>query len=126
MIPADPAAAWGIDTGRNYLNLNAKNLAGDLPNLCAAFPNLKTLYLSDNPELTSGPVPSWVADCEWLDARLLNFASATLGEVPWVSTIHECGAGRIASPAQCIAHADKGTMEYAVGTWYDQPLGCFR
>jgi hypothetical protein len=46
------------------------------------------------------------------DARPLNIASATLEEVPWISTVHECGTGRIASPAQCTTYAARGGVEH--------------
>jgi hypothetical protein len=69
------------------------------------------------------------AGTEQLSERFVGSSctpSDELGEVPWVSTIHECGAGRVATPAQCTAYAEKEEMEYEVGMWYDRPLGCFR
>jgi hypothetical protein len=66
------------------------------------------------------------AECE-LYAKLCFAAPRELLEVPWVSTIHECGNGRSASHAQCMDYAAReGRAAVVFGTTYIRPLGCFR
>eukprot|EP00729_Bicosta_minor_P015602 gene15602-10486_t len=72
MVPPDLVSAYGSTQLR--FDWIAANLVGSIPNVCAAYPDLDQLYLHSNPNLNSGPMPSWIVhDCTSL--RILDLGN---------------------------------------------------